>query len=173
MQNLKIDLINEIKISLEEVMNSLLDQKFGTKWAEKTSEKTLAYARRLGDVYGDAWYKGFLPEEFFLQILLPKHGHYTENKNNILSFIEDTAVHEARDLFNQSKEKYNKDCIELVIYLKEEIRKNGFKTNISLVIIKGKLKHVDGLHRMIALSLLLKEGYKYEPIPVFLCDSTK
>ncbi len=173
MGEMNVNLIDESKTSLEEVVNSLLEQKSGTQWAEKTNQFAIDYARKLGDVYGDVWYKGFLPEEFFLKILLPEHGHGEENKTHILLFPDDTSVLDAKYSYKNHHPQYTEECLELVQYLKEEIRIKGFITSIALVIINGKLKHVDGLHRMIALALLLEEGYQYKPIPVFLCDGTK
>jgi len=49
---------------------------------------------------------------------------------------------------------------------------HGFTVPIILIVINNTLKHVDGLHRLIALGLLLQEGYEYVPIPVYLCDNT-
>ncbi len=166
-----MNLIDEKKASVEEVTNSLLAQKFGTNWAEKTNQFAIDYVIHLAEVYGDCWYQGFLPEEFFLDILLPSHPHSLVKEN--LFFPIDTPVKDAFMLLNKFDTDYARDCKELINYLKEEIRQKEFNLSVVLVVINGTLKHVDGLHRMIALSLLLKEGYKYKPIPVFLCDSTK
>ncbi len=169
---MKINLLHEVKSSLEEVVNSLLKQKHGTPWAEKTNHYAIAYAEKLGEVYGDVWYKGSLPEEFFSHILLPKHGHSDKETDDTAFFPSDTAVDNAITEIKNSN-KNTKDCLELINYLKENIQIDGFKTSIVLVVINEELKHVDGLHRMIALSMLLKEGHVYTPIPVFLCNSTK
>lgn len=64
---------------------------------------------------------------------------------------------------------YTKDCLDLIEYLKQEIKSGGFTSTVVLVVIDNNLKHVDGFHRLVALSLLLEEGYEYTPIPVFLC----
>jgi len=166
-----MNLIDEKKASLEEVTNNLLAQKTGTKWSEKTNQLAINYILHLGEVYGDVWYSGFLPEEHFLDILLPSHPHSMTNEN--LFFPLDTPVKEAYDLMEKFDTEHAKECKELINYLKEDIKKNGFTSSIVLAVINGTLKHVDGLHRMIAYSLLLKEGYPYKPIHIFLCDSTK
>lgn len=166
-----MNLINEQSSSLEEVTNNLLAQKFGTSWAEKTNQFAINYAIYLGEVYGDSWYKGFLSEEFFLDILLPSHNH-TLIKDNPF-FPIDTPIKDAYSLIEKFNTESARECKELINYLKEEIRQNGFTSDIVLVVIDGAIKHVDGLHRMIAYSLLLKEGYPYKPIPVFLCDLNK
>lgn len=164
-------LIDEEKTSIEEVTNNLLAQKFGTNWAEKTNQFAIDYAIHLGEVYGDSWYKGFLPKEFFMDILLPSHPHSMTKEN--LFFPIDTPVRDAYNLIEKFDTEYAKECKELIHYLKEEIKEKGFTSSIVLAVINGTVKHVDGLHRMIAYALLLKEGHSYEPIPVFLCDSTK
>jgi hypothetical protein len=168
-----MNLIDEEKVSLEEVTNNLLAQKFGTSWAERTNQFAIDYAIHLGQVYGDSWYKGFLPEEFFWDIMLPKHGHSEKEKDGTVFFPIDTPIKDIHKYFENTEPERTKECLELIHYLKEEIKQKGFTSNIVLVVINGTLKHVDGLHRMIAISLLLKEGYPYKPIPVFLCDSTK
>lgn len=173
MENLKVNLMNETKASIEEVVSSLLDQKSGTKWAEKTNQFAIDYARHLGEVYGDVWYRGLLPEEFFFNILLPKHGHSMTEKDDEVFFPLDTYIKDAMAYLKKIDPERTKECLQLINSLKKEIKENGFTSSIALVVISGKLKHVDGLHRMIALSLLLEEGYQYKPIPVFLCDSTK
>lgn len=112
-----------------------------------------------------------MSEEFFLDILLPSHNH-TLIKDNPF-FPIDTPIKDAYSLIEKFNTESARECKELINYLKEEIRQNGFTSDIVLVVIDGAIKHVDGLHRMIAYSLLLKEGYPYKPIPVFLCDLNK
>jgi len=168
---MQINLIDETKVNLQEVVQSLLSQKSGTEWAEKTNHLSINYVKHLGEVYGDSWYKGFLPQEFFLDILLPKHGH-SEESDEAAFFHLDTTVKGAREYFKNPPEEA-KECLDLINYLKQEIKKDGFKTSIVLAVINEKLKHVDGLHRMIALAFLLEEGLKYKPVPVFLCDATR
>ncbi|NVN96563.1 MAG: hypothetical protein HXX18_14935 [Bacteroidetes bacterium] len=166
-------LIDEQKASLEEVVNNLLAQKFGTQWAEKTNQLAINYAIHLGSVYGENWYKGYLPEKLFSNILLPKHGHSDKEEDDKVFFKLDTPVKEAMNHLKEIDSERTKECLELINYLKKEIKEKGFNSNIVLVVINGTLKHVDGLHRMIALSSLIAEGYQYKPIPVLLCDSTK
>lgn len=168
--NNKINLINKNKSSRDDVVLSLLKLKNKSAWEEKTNHYSVEYVDRLTKTYGNVWYYGNLPQEFFLDILLPKHGHTEEKNIDILLFDVDTSVRDAIEYFKNVNPNYSKDCLSLIGYLKEEIRNKGFISEIVLYVVDGKLKHVDGLHRMIALGLLLEEGYKYEPIPVFLCD---
>lgn len=169
----KINLIDEQKASLEEVTNNLLAQKFGTAWAERTNQFAIDYVIHLGGVYGDVWHKGFLPEEFFTSILLPKHGHSEKELDGTVFFQVDTSVKDAIMHLKNVDPSRAKECLEAIHHLKEEIKQKGFTSSIVLAVINGTLKHVDGLHRMIALAILLEEGYQYKPIPVFLCDNTK
>ncbi len=174
MEGIKINLTNETKASLQEVIASLAEQKSGTVWAQITNEYAIAYAKKLGEVYGDSWRKGLLPRELLTQVLLPHHGHSLgEGKDDILFFPIDTPLTEALPYIENFNTKESLDCLSLIKYLKEEIKKNGFQSNIVLVTICGQLKHVDGLHRMLALWSLLNEGYDYSSVPVYLCDNTK
>jgi|GEM_PF-2115890 len=176
----KINLISCEKVKIDEVINNLLSQKFGTKWAEKTNDPAINYIKHLGEVYGDVWYKGFLPKELLSEILLPEHPttfrHNGENGESISFFHLDTLIKDAvmiiREI-NKAKQEDKKGCLDLINYLKNEIKKNGFTSSIVLAVINGTLKHVDGLHRLMALELLLEEGYEYQPISVYLCDSTR
>jgi len=162
---MNFNLINEQKSSLEEVVTHLDQQKAGTAWATKTNDLATNYAKHLGEVYGDSWYKGLLPKELFLEIVLPNHGHY-EDKH---LFPDNTPVSEVLAYYRNAPLDYTKDCLDLIQYLKQEILSNGFTSTLVLVVIDNKLKHVDGFHRLVALSLLLNEGYEYQPIPAFLC----
>jgi ParB-like nuclease family protein len=169
----KLHLTNEAEVSFDEVVASLASQKAGTKWAEKTNGLAIDYARHLREVYGDVWYKGLLPEELFLRVLLPQHGHLQEDKTGLVLFPDNTSTIKAREYYKKVDPEYTSDCIGLIKELKEKIKQDGFIESIVLVVINGELKHVDGLHRMVALSLLLEEGFVYKPIPVFLCASTR
>ncbi|MEX2052397.1 MAG: hypothetical protein WD991_01720 [Candidatus Paceibacterota bacterium] len=168
---MKINLIQESKSSLQDVVDSLTEQKNGTPWAEKTNQLAINYIIQLGDVYGDSWYKGFLLKETFLEILLPKHGHSMTEET--VFFPLDTTIEDASECYKNIDSSPKQECWDAINYLKEDIRKNGFNSSLVVVVIGDKLKHVDGLHRMIALYLLTKEGFDYKSIPVFLCDSSK
>lgn len=166
-------LLDEKKVPLQVVIESLLEQKLGTSWSEKTNQFAVNYATHLGEVYGDSWYEGFLPEELFWNIRLPKHAHLTKEKKGVVFLPLDTPVKDVSLYFKKADAKDTKECLELIFFLKEEIKQKGFTSSIVLVVIDGILKHVDGLHRMIAMSVLVQEGYPYKPIPVFLCNSKK
>lgn len=173
MENIKVILVKEAKSSTEEVVASLIEQKSGTLWAEKTNQLAINYVKHLTSVYGDVWYKGFLPEKFFLNILLPKHGHSEKELDDMVFFPIDTPIKDAYAYFKKIDTPLSQECLELINNLKKDIEQNGFTSRVVLAVINGSLKHVDGLHRLIALSMLLEEGYEYRPIPVFLCDATK
>lgn len=162
---MNFNLIDEQKSSLEKVVAHLDQQKSGTAWAIKTNDLATNYAKHLGEVYGDSWYKGLLPKELFDEIVLPNHGHY-EDKH---LFPDNTSVLDVPAYYKNAPTDYTKDCLGLIEHLKQEIKSNGFTSTVVLVVIDNKLKHVDGFHRLVALSLLLDEGYEYQPIQVFLC----
>jgi hypothetical protein len=173
MENKNYSLILEDKSSLEEVVTHLTEQKLGTAWAEKSNGWAIDYIKHLGEVYGDSWYTGFLPKNLFMEILVPKHNHSEHPEDGNLLFPDDTPILKTCEYYKHPTPGYSQDCLELISYLRNEIHKQGFNTNVVLAVINGTLKHVDGLHRMIALSLLLEEVYEYKPIPVFLCDDTR
>ena len=166
-------LIDEQKSSLAEVVQSLKDDAVGSKWAQETNKWAIEYAEKLNEVYGDNWYRGKLPVEMLSDILLPKHGHQEEKSGGTLLFSLDTSVKDAVERVKNPPVGYSSDCLELIISLKEKIKRDGFTSNIVLAVINGSLKHVDGLHRMLALKLLVDEGESIGPIPTFLCDSTR
>ncbi len=166
------NLIGQERVSVGEVVNELLTQKAGTTWAEKTNQFAINYVRDLTKAYGDSWFKGKLPEDIFNGILLPKHEHKIEQDSSFI-FPLDTPVGKALDYYKNTNSLYAKECLEAIKYLKEEIRKNGFTSPIVLVVIGGTIKHVDGLHRMLALKMLLEEGFEYKPIQVYLCNPLK
>jgi hypothetical protein len=171
---INIELIDQEKVSLDQVTQNLLVQEFGTEWAEKTNGFAVKYIEHLTEVYGDCWYKGFLPKEYLWQILLPKHPHLIKHDDDTVFFFPiDTPVKEATNLLMNVNPELTKECIANINYIKEGIQKNGFTSSIVLAVINDTLKHVDGLHRMIALAMLLEEGYQYKPIPVFLCDNIR
>lgn len=173
MENDIYSLTMKTRASLAEVVESLMAQKSGTDWAAQTNKYAINYAKELGAVYGDAWYTGLLPQELFNRILLPQHEHMIHIQKNNFIFPLDTPITSALSFYEQPATIYAEECMTLVQSLKDSIQKNGFTTSITLAVINGTLKHVDGLHRMLALTSLLEEGYEYKPIPVYLCDNTK
>ena len=170
---LNVILGDEEKVSVDQVNQNLLGLEFGTAWAEKTNGFAIKYIEHLTEVYGDSWYKGFLPEESFWNILLPKHGHSMEEKDDMVFFPIDTPLKDAVKKIKEIDSMRTKECLNNINYLKEEIKRDGFTSNIVLVVINNTLKHVDGLHRLIAYAMLLEEGQQYKSIPVFLCDNTR
>lgn len=163
-------LIQQEKTTVEEVLKKLDLETPGTPWARKTNILAANYVRHLDDVYKGNWAKGFLPKELFFEILLPKHEHSLEAKVSI--FPLDTPLSEVLDFYKDSDSKHAKDCMDAILYLKEKIKKEGFTTTIILSVINDTLKHVDGLHRILALMIAMQEGYEYKPVPVYLCNAS-
>jgi len=158
-------------IATDAVIAALHEQKRGTDWAGKTNVYAENRVRELTGTYGEVWLKGLLPRELFMTIVVPKHSHTLEEPTAPVIFPEGTHVGETIRHYHYSNSEAAAECLMLVRELKEKIIRNGFTSTITLVFEKGELRHVDGLHRMIALAHLLEEGFEYKPIPVFLCES--
>lgn len=168
----KFELIAEKKIIASDVIFSLLNRSESSNWAKRTNHFAVNYIKNLTEIYGESWYSGLLPKEYFFSILLQKHGHIeNEVDNNILLFPSDTSVSDAIVYYKNPHPTYPINCLTLINNLKENIKINGFTSDIILVVIDGKLKHVDGLHRIIALGILLEEGYEYTPVSTFICKA--
>lgn len=160
-------LLNQEQVDKEYVIAELHKQKSGTEWATKTNDWAIAQIEKVAE---GVWVKGLLPEEYFLKIILRKHRHTTDKTSQDIFLLEneDISISEARDIFEQASRYHHPECIEHVEYLKGEIREKGFTSSVVLNEEGGELKHLDGLHRLLALSLLLKEGYNYQPVPVLI-----
>jgi len=165
-----LDIQKVISTKVVESVNGHQDDK--TQWLDKTNKVTEDYINHLTATYGESWYEGFLPFELINQILLPKHTlHNSEIDDGVEIFPLDTPLPEAIMKY-KDLEYQDTLCQNNVRSLKEKIMTHGFTVPIILIVINNTLKHVDGLHRLIALGLLLQEGYEYVPIPVYLCDNT-
>ncbi|MCB9808832.1 ParB N-terminal domain-containing protein [Candidatus Nomurabacteria bacterium] len=169
----KIKLTNEKKISINEVVSDLENQKDGTAWATTSNGWSIDYVKHLGEVYGDTWYQGELSRDQIQNILLPQHGHDPFNEDELVLITLDTPFSEVVNLYKNRPKDYSQGCVDNIEYLKQQIKKNGFTSTITLAVINETLKHVDGLHRLVALALLEEEGFEYDSIPVFLCDNTR
>jgi hypothetical protein len=161
-------LLNQETTTYEAVLQNLRHDAEGTEWAAHTHVYSDYYAKHLNSTQTDSWHAGYLPKEWFLSIALQQHGHLTEGETGPLLFPEDTPVSRIAEYYHTVDPQYPQDCIQHINLLKEEIRQKGFTSNIVLALIEGKLTHIDGLHRIVALALLLEEGHEYMPIPVFL-----
>ncbi len=167
---MKIELINEKDISTEDVVNLLEKQKSGTEWAEISNNWAKDKLEEFNKINEGNWVRGFLPEEFFGNILLPMHEHKNENNEGSAPFIitENTLTSQLLNVYKNHVDQKNSECLQNINYLKEKIRENGFVDDIILGIKDEGLYHIDGLHRIISMTLLLDEGLPYEPIPVCL-----
>lgn len=163
-------LFHQEKSTMEEVLKELDLETPDTPWARKTNILAADYARHLTEVYKNNWSKGLLPKELFYEILLSKHQHSFEDDGCI--FPLDTPITHVLDFYKDNDSKYAKECMDAIVSLKEKILKEGFTTTIILAVINDILKHVDGLHRIVALVLAMQEGYEYTPIPVYLCKAS-
>lgn len=174
MESIKLTLIDKTKVSTEEVLCRLRAQKCGTLWAEKTNYWAVDCAQHLGDKHGEVWWKGILNKELIGQILLPNHGHSLgEGKDNIVFFPNNTRVADALSHIENFGGTEATECLRCIEHLKQEIKSKGFNTELFLAVTEDGLTHVDGLHRMIALQILISEGHALPDVPVFLCDSLK
>jgi hypothetical protein len=160
-------LINEERSSLEEVIQTLEKQKSGSSWAEATNHWSVAYAQTLNGHNGDAWYKGLLSESDFQSIQMPAHGH---GQGDEIFFKLGTTANKAKEYFKDVRSPVGQECFNLILSLKEKIKKEGFTSTIALAVQNGIPGHLDGVHRILALSMLLDEGVEYKPIPVFTWD---
>lgn len=169
---MNIELIEKRKISLTEIIDEINTGSSGTVWADTSKNWTIDYIKHLFEVYGDNWFFGYLPKKYLTQILLPRHGNHTDTgEHTEILFELDTPLEQASSAYKKRHNGYDKKCVDNVEFLKTEIKNNGFNSTITLAIINDTLKHADGLHRLLALQLLLEEGFEYKPIPVFLCQS--
>jgi len=163
-----ISLIDERISSVEDVLLSLNEHKKDTEWSIKTTDFAINHIKKFEQKYNKNCAKGFLPKKYFFDILLPSHGHLKDWETGILLFPYNVSVEKALEYHKISNPLYTKDCLEMIDYFKDQIKNKGFTSRVIVEIIDNELRHIDGLHRMIALGLLLKEGYEYKPIPVYL-----
>lgn len=164
-------LINQQPSSCEEAVRLLKNDSSPTEWSRITSAWAVSLVEKFTQEFGDRWSKGSLPEDFFFDILLPEHAHcFAKTEDVQTTFGDNTSLLEAVRLFVEHPDQFFLECVDHITHLQEKIRTHGFTSAVHLVIVDGKLKHVDGLHRLIALGSLVKSGYRYEPIPVLVCN---
>ena len=161
-------LIDEIKTSINDVLESLVKHKNDTEWSARTTHFAIEHITGFKKEYKKDCKKGFLSENAFFDILLPLHGHMEDLATGIVLFPSDVTINKALECYKNPDPKYTKECSNQILLLKDQIRENGFTSEIIIELVDGNLRHIDGLHRMIALGLLLEEGYKYKPVPVYL-----
>ena len=160
-------LINEKKSSIKEILKYLADHKYDTEWSTLTTHFAVDYINRFKDKYNNC-VKGLLPKEIFFSILLPFHGHMEDFATGILLFPDNTSVKKALNYYKNPNPCYSKECLTHIVSLKDKIQNDGFTSEVIIELVDGKLKHINGLHRMIALGILLEEDNKYTSIPVYL-----
>src|SRR3989338_385246 len=167
---MKIKLLNERVISLKDVLDILEKQKSGTEWAKKTNTWATDLAREFDRINGGVWLRGLLSEESFWQIILPEHNHMKK----VAPFLipDGTVVAEALSFYSGRKNTTDSECVNLIEYLEEQIRKNGFTDDIVLGVKNEKLYHIDGLHRSIAFASLINDGMPFNAIPVCLANGS-
>jgi hypothetical protein len=170
MSQVSYKLIDERSILSCVIEQSLTESSSSSDWAEQTNHLALNSVEQLTEMYGEVWCYGYLPQKFLFQIRLPEHKHSLRlDSKSPISFPPDTTLEEAVHVYDTNQAQFDPKCFSLISFLKEQIRAMGFSTVVSLAVIHNELKHIDGLHRLIGLGSLVKEGYKYEPIPVYLC----
>ncbi len=165
---MKINLTDGKKISFEEVLFELEHQKEGTVWAKETNSWAIDLAKKFNKLNNGDWQKGLIHKEDFLKILLPNHSHDREGGGSLLLFPKETSISQAYDFYKKRDKNYNENCINLINELKNKIEKEGMTHPITLGIKDGRLYSIDGLHRDIAVVLLMKENKKEIEVPVLL-----
>lgn len=162
MVNNEYYLLNERSAELDEVIKELDLEKLDTDWAKFTNQWAIDLATDLTQETGQAWYYGLLQENLLGQVLLPIHHH-----DLVTTFYDNTTLAHACKTVKR-RENQGTNCVSLITYLKDQIKLSGFSSRLILAVINGDLRHVDGLHRMIALQQLLDEGYNYTPVETYL-----
>lgn len=168
-----IDLLESIKVNfsikkkeiilIDEIINTTNDS-LTTEWSKLTKHFLLDYLKS-SEFY---CVKTKLKTSFLKNILLPKHGHLKDYETGIILFPNNVTVQEAVDDYKKPPQNYTNECKDLILFFKKEIKEKGFIKEIILERKENKLVHVDGLHRIIALYLLIEEGFKCKNIPIFL-----
>lgn len=169
-----LELIDAKPSSYNEALTVLEASSKDTPWAEKTNPYVINAVRRMMSNNEGSWTKGLLPEDALLSIVLPEHGHriLKEEPEGALAFDNDTTLRQAADLFINNPGAFPVDCREHIASLQASIRREGFTSSVLLLIKDGQLRHGDGLHRLIALATLMREGFTYKPIPVLVLTLT-
>ena len=160
-------LIHNEETSVKDVLASLVEHENDTDWSAKTTHFAISHIKEFEKKYYDC-VRGFLPKELFLDTILPFHGHMKDFETGILLFPDNISVKNALEYCKKPNLKYTKECADMILFLKDQIKNNRFTSEVTIESVDGKLRHIDGLHRMIALGLLLEEGYEYKPIPVYV-----
>lgn len=170
-----IDLLGLIKINfstraekvipVDEIID-VVNNNLTTEWSKLTKHFLLDYLK------SNKFYclKTKLKTSFLKNVLLPKHGHLKDYETGIILFPNNITVKEAIYAYKNPPLNYTSECQDLILFFKKEIKENGFTKEIILEKKENKLVHVDGLHRMIALSLLIEEGFECKNIPIFLIE---
>jgi len=163
----ELSLISMEESSTKDVLGSLAKHENDTEWSKKTTHFAISYLKKFESEYKIVS-KGFLSKELLFDIILPSHGHMEDLATGIILFPENVTLKEALEYYKKPNPKYTKDCSDWVLFLKDQIKQSGFTSAIIIESVDGKIRHIDGLHRMMALGLLLGEDYQYEPIPAYL-----
>jgi hypothetical protein len=152
-------------ISIEEIIDTI-NKNLTTEWSKKTRPYLLNYLRS----YKFYCLRTKLKTSLLKDVLLPKHGHLKDYETGIILFPNNVTVEEAVCAYKNPPQDYTEECSDLILFFKEQIKTNGFIKEIIIEKSGNKLFHVDGLHRMIALSILIEEGFNCESIPIFLIE---
>ena len=164
----ELSLTNKEVTSIKDVIASLVKHKDDTEWSAKTTHFAIDHIKEFENEYSGGCVKGLLGKEHFLNIVLPFHGHMEDFTTGILLFPDNVSVKEALEYYKKPDPRYTKSCFDYILLLKDQIKNKGFTSEIIIELFDGKLRHIDGLHSMIALSLLLEDSYEYKPIPVYI-----
>ena len=164
-------------VSFEDIIDFLKKKQHSTAWASATIGFAVHDTTELNRHSDARWQHGLLSREDFESILLPEHKHSIGNLDVPSIFPLRASIEQALSALEANStgqtniSERAQECMQGIVALKEAIVRDGFTTEIILTVSGGQLLHVDGLHRILALALALKEGYTYAPIPVFLHTS--
>lgn len=154
-------------ISIEEIIDTV-DSNLTTEWSKLTKDYLFKYLRS----HKFNCLRTQLKTSFLKDVLLTKHGHLKDYETGIILFPNNVTLREAVDSYKNPPPNYTNECQDLILSFKKQIKEKGFTKEIILERKEDKLVHVDGLHRMIALFLLMEEGFECKNIPIFLISKT-
>lgn len=155
----------------DEALDILVNSKESSDWSRKTNVYAVDCVKYLIKCYGDVWQKGTLSEDQLFSIVLPDHAHrQTKIEERHIVFDRGTTVAGAVDLYFQQRSKFPLACKSHIAALRDAIMKEGFTSTVLLAVKDEKLCHIDGLHRLVAIGSLIREGYKPSSIPVLICN---
>ncbi len=156
------------EIQSEDVIAYLTDTMNDTAWAGRTNVYALYSVSHISKIPDSYWKKVSLSQDEFFSILLQPHSHAVDADSAELIFPGNIPLSSVLDFYTNTNSLAAQKCMEEIQGLKKSILEHGFTSTIVLSEDEGQLRHLDGLHRVLALVLAMKEGYEYVPISAFV-----